>query len=92
MVEVTNVSIHGFWLLLDTEKLFVPYVDFPWFKKVPIANLAHFERPQPHHLYWPELDLDPAVESIRDPAKFPLISKTTWRHCQDFGCRSVSHM
>lgn len=50
-VEVTNVSIHGFWLLLETEKLFVPFRDFPWFKDVPIAKLANVERPQPHHLH-----------------------------------------
>ena len=28
-----------------------------------------------HHLYWPGLDVDVAVESIRHPEKFPLISK-----------------
>jgi hypothetical protein len=28
-----------------------------------------------HHLYWPSLDVDVAVESIRHPEKFPLISK-----------------
>jgi len=33
------------------------------------------ERPQSHHLYWPDLDIDLAVDSIRDPAKFPLIAK-----------------
>ena len=74
-VEVTNVSAHGFWLLLDTEELFVPFTDFPWFKDVPVAKLANVQRPQPHHLEWPDLDIDLAVDSIRDPAKFPLIAK-----------------
>lgn len=74
-VEVTNVSEHGFWLLLETEELFVPFADFPWFKDVPIAKLANVQRPQPHHLHWPDLDIDLAVDSIRDPAKFPLIAK-----------------
>jgi hypothetical protein len=31
--------------------------------------------PSAHHLYWPDLDIDLAVESIRDPASFPLVSK-----------------
>ena len=31
--------------------------------------------PSPHHLHWPELDIDLAVESLRHPAKFPLESK-----------------
>ncbi len=74
-VEVPNVSEHDFWLLLGTEELFVPFADFPWFKDVPSAKLANAQRPQPHHLHWPDLDIDLAVDSIRDPAKFPLIAK-----------------
>jgi hypothetical protein len=74
-VEVSNVSEHGFWLLLETEELFLSFADFPWFKDAPIAKLANVERPQPHHLYWPDLDLDLSVDSIRDPQKFPLIAK-----------------
>ena len=74
-VEVTNVSEHGFWLLLGTEELFIPFADFPWFKDVPIAKLTNVELPQPHHLHWPDLDIDLAVESVRNPGNFPLVSK-----------------
>lgn len=74
-VEVTNVSEHGFWLLLETEELFVPFAEFPWFKDAPLAKLSNVERPQPHHLHWPDLDIDLAVESIRHPEQFPLQSK-----------------
>lgn len=74
-VEVTNVSEHGFWLLLDAEELFVPFDQFPWFKDAAPAKLVKVERPQPHHLRWPDLDVDLAVESIRNPKAFPLISK-----------------
>ena len=28
--EVTNVSAHGFWILLAEEELFVPFAEFPW--------------------------------------------------------------
>jgi len=76
-VEVTNVSTHGFWLMLGAEELFVPFSQFPWFKHAPIAKLAKVERPQPHHLYWPDLDVDLAVESIRHPEKFPLVARTS---------------
>jgi hypothetical protein len=27
-VEVTNISRHGFWLLLENEELFLPFSDF----------------------------------------------------------------
>ena len=30
--EVTNVSMHCFWLVLDGEELAVPFADFRWFK------------------------------------------------------------
>lgn len=76
-VEVTNVSNHGFWLILGAEELFVPFAQFPWFKDAPIAKLTHVERPQQHHLYWPDLDIDLAVESIRYPEKFPLVSRVS---------------
>ena len=76
-VEVTNVSAHGFWLMLGTEELFVPFSEFPWFKDAAIAKLTKVERPQPHHLYWPDLDVDLAVESIRHPGKFPLVARSS---------------
>src|SRR5207249_10602584 len=74
-VEVTNVSQHGFWLLLAGRELFVPFEYFPWFREVPIGQLVQVELPRPHHLYWPDLDLDLAVESIEHPEHLPLVSK-----------------
>ncbi|GMU69716.1 MAG: hypothetical protein AMXMBFR37_20480 [Steroidobacteraceae bacterium] len=73
--EVTSVSPHGFWLLLGGEELFLAFEDFPWFRNVTIGQLSHVERPAPHHLYWPDLDIDLAVESIRHPEAFPLVSR-----------------
>ena len=72
---VTNVSEHGFWLRLDSEELFVPFDQFPWFRGASIGPLTNVEWPSPDHLHWPELDLDLAVESIRHPEQFPLISR-----------------
>lgn len=74
-VEVVNVSPQGFWLLLGDEELAVPFDQFPWFRNATIAQISRVERPAPHHLYWPDLDIDLAVESIRHPARFPLLSE-----------------
>lgn len=74
-VEVTHVSKHGFWLLLDAEELLVPFEHFPWFRKATIEQLSDVLWPTPDHLYWPQLDADLSVRSIRDPSMFPLISK-----------------
>ena len=73
--EVTNVSTHCFWLLLGDEELAVPFSEFPWFKKATIEQLSDVQWPTPDHLYWPQLDADLSVESIRDPAAFPLVAK-----------------
>ncbi len=73
-VEVTNVSTHCFWVLLGDEELAVPFADFPWFKQATIEQLANVEWPSADHLYWPQLDVDLSVRSIRDPSAFPLVS------------------
>ena len=75
--EVTNISPHGFWLFIADEELFLSFKEFPWFKDASVAALVNVQWPQPHHLYWPELDVDLAVESIRHPKKFPLVSKAS---------------
>ena len=73
--EVTNVSKHCFWLLLGDEELAVPFSEFPWFKKATIEQLADVQRPTEDHLYWPQLDVDLAIRSIRNPESFPLVSR-----------------
>jgi Protein of unknown function (DUF2442) len=73
--EVTNVSRHCFWLLLGNEELAVPFADFPWFKRATIEQLSEVQRPTQDHVYWPQLDIDLSVESIRKPQDFPLVSR-----------------
>ena len=45
--EVTNVSAHGFWILLADEELFVPFSEFPWFQDATIRAITHIEWPSP---------------------------------------------
>ena len=73
--EVTNISPHGFWLLLDDEELLVPFEEFPWFRSATVEQITTVERPTPSHLYWPKLDVDLSLESIRNPERFPLVSR-----------------
>lgn len=75
-VEVSNVSRGGFWLLFDERELFVPFKQFPWFQDATIRQITTVERPTSHHLYWPSLDIDLAVDSVDHPERFPLLSKT----------------
>ena len=75
-VEVTHVSRHGFWLLLDGEELLLPFADFPWFRQATIEQLSDVSWPSPDHLYWPQLDVDLSLASIRDPGAFPLVARS----------------
>jgi Protein of unknown function (DUF2442) len=74
-IEVGNVTGHGFWLLVDGRELYLPFDQFPWFRQASIEALTRIERPSPHHLYWPILDVDLAVESIEHPERYPLVSR-----------------
>jgi len=75
LVEVTNISPHGFWLFVGERELFVAFKECPWFREASIREIANVQLPSPLHLYWPDLDIDLAVESIEHPEEFPLISQ-----------------
>ena len=70
--EVTNISRHGLWVLVGEEELFLPYEGFPWFADAPVSKIANVVKLGPDHLYWPDLDIDLSIESIRHPERFPL--------------------
>ena len=76
-VEVSNVSPHGFRLLIGSEELFVSFASFPWFRNATIAQITKLEMPSVRHLYWPDLDVDLSVESIRNSEALPLVSRTS---------------
>lgn len=71
-VEVTNVSSHGVWILVDDREFFMPYDEFPWFREAPIGGILNVEQPGPGHLYWPDLDVDLSIDAIEHPERFPL--------------------
>ena len=73
--EVTNISQHGFWLLLDGRELFLSFDHFPWFRHATVDAILNLERPAPQHLRWPDLDVDLDVDSIEHPERYPLKSK-----------------
>jgi hypothetical protein len=72
--EVTNISQHGFWILLDGKEYFLPFEKFPWFKKASVADLTNIELLHKTHLYWPSLDVDLSTNIIENPEKYKLIA------------------
>lgn len=75
--EVTNISQHGFWILLDDRELFLPFEEFPWFKTASIQQILQVERPRQDHLYWPDLDVDLTLDSIEHPEEYPLSARVS---------------
>lgn len=73
--EVTNISRHGFWILVDGRELFLPFEEFPWFEAAPVGAILNVVVPQPHYLRWPDLDIDLTLKSIEDPSSYPLKAK-----------------
>ena len=75
VAEVTNVSLQGFWILVEQREYFVPFKEFPWFRDATIGELTKVGLPSSHHLHWPHLDVDLAVESLEHPERYPLVSR-----------------
>lgn len=73
--EVTHVSSHGVWILVQDEELFMSYQDFPWFKEQPLKAVLAVQEAANGHLYWPEIDVDLTIDIIRNPERFPLTAK-----------------
>jgi len=73
-VEVSNITGHGFWLLVQGTEHFVAFDLFPWFRDASVAQILNVTLPSAHHLYWPELDVDLALDSLDHPERFPLVS------------------
>lgn len=90
-VQVSNVAPRGFWLLADEREFYLPFKKFPWFRDATIRQLTKVERPRSHHLYWPELDIDVALDSIKHPGRYPLVSRPSPKVLQRTRRRSARH-
>lgn len=75
-VEVSQISEHGLWVFVEGQEYFMPFEQFPWFQQATVTAVLNVELLGPGHLYWPDLDIDLAVESIVHPEQFPLVSRT----------------
>jgi Protein of unknown function (DUF2442) len=73
--EVTHISKNGFWLLVNDEELLLSFEQFPWFRQARIDQISNVEQASEDHLYWPDLDIDLSLRSVREPEEFPLMAK-----------------
>jgi len=74
-LEITNISEHGFWILLKKKEYFLSFKQYPWFKDAKISSLTQVQLFHHNHLYWPRLDVDLTTEILDNPENYPLIYK-----------------
>jgi uncharacterized protein DUF2442 len=68
-VEVTQIDKQGIWLLVGDKESFLPFENFPRFKQASVGTIHNVKLLNNNHLYWPDLDIDLAVESIEPPER-----------------------
>lgn len=71
-VEINIISKKGFWLSVRKQEFFLSFSEYPWFLKATIEQLYDLQLLHGEHLYWPTLDVDLDVKSLKNPEKYPL--------------------
>jgi hypothetical protein len=71
--EVSLVSKHGIWVLVDEREYFLPADEYPWFAQAKVAEVMDVQLLHGSHLRWPRLDVDLELDSLDYPEKYPLV-------------------
>ena len=72
-VEVVQIDAHGIWVFVLKREYFLPHRQFPWFKPATVEEVLDVRLLHGGHLHWPRLDVDLSLDSLSDPAGYPLI-------------------
>jgi hypothetical protein len=73
--EISHISLWGVWVLFEDNEYFLNYKEFPWFRSARVEQIHHVKREGRRHLHWPDLDIDLDLDRIREPEKFPLVTR-----------------
>ena len=71
--EVTNISGHGFWLLVADEELFVSFKEFPWFKDASVSEILNVEWTQQLHPHQDQANTGAAAAAIQPSESLTLM-------------------
>ncbi|HIG42244.1 MAG: DUF2442 domain-containing protein [bacterium] len=72
VIAVTDISPDGIWVLASDEEHFLPFDQFPWFKKGTVEQILNVIEEHPGSYHWPDLDIDLGLDSITNPERYPL--------------------
>lgn len=71
-VEINIISKKGFWLSVNEQEFFLPFSEYPWFRKATIEQIYDLQLLHGEHLYWEKLDVDLDVNSLKNPEAYPI--------------------
>ncbi len=74
-ISVTDISPDGLWVLVSNEEIFLPFDDFPWFKKATVEQILNVVEEAPGGYHWPDIDVDLDLDTMRHPKRYPLTAK-----------------
>ena len=70
--EVTQIDGQGIWLLVSDAEYFLPHEEYPWFRTARVDEILNVKLLSGGHLHWPSLDVDLCIDSLKNPAGYPL--------------------
>ena len=70
--EIQNISKEGIWILINDQEFFLSFIEYPWFQKTTIEQIYNLQFSHNKHLYWPTLDVDLDVDSLKYPDAYSL--------------------
>ncbi len=72
---VTSIGSAGFWVLVNDKEYFVPFADYPVFKKATVEQIFRVQQTGPGQYHWPDLDADIELDALESPEHYPLVWK-----------------
>lgn len=75
-IWVEAITPVGLWIFVRGEERFLSYRDFPMFLRGTIREILNVQLHGQDHLYWPDLDVDLELESVRHPERYPLVARS----------------
>jgi hypothetical protein len=71
--NITSINDLGIWILIENREYFIPFSDYPGFKKASLNQIFQVRILPPSQLHWEEIDVDIELEALMQPEYFPLI-------------------
>jgi hypothetical protein len=71
--NITSINDLGIWILIENKEYFIPFSDYPGFKKASLNQIFQIRFLPPSQLHWEEIDVDIELEALMFPEFFPLI-------------------